>query len=141
MKVRHIIINTLPFFGWIIFLFLASIVYDNFFDATCNLLSFDLIIPLFFVVYNLFSKKLLDIILRNTIFAVSYISGYYLSLKKLLPILSHTSDDHLIPNRAAVETFVYITLLTVICVLIKYIVLKPREDTYKETGDGEETGY
>ena len=122
MKIKHVIINVLPFLGWMIYLFIALRICNNYYNTTVLVMGIIPLITLLFIVYNLLvSDKILYIIINDLIFGISYICGGYLALNKLL-VLSHMSDEYRIPSFFYKEGISYILIFIFAGLLIKHII-------------------
>ncbi len=89
--------------------------------------NISLMIIVAFTVYNLFSKKLLNFLVRNLIGTTSLVIGCLISGQIYLKLCNHMSDEHyavkLIPFDIAIGAF----LITGIACIVSYFVTRKRK--------------
>jgi len=120
MKIRHILLNILPLPLWLGY-YLSTISSKELvitpFDETVYL-----IVIIAFTIYNLFSKKVFEFLVRNLICIISITVGCLISGQKYLELCYHMSDEHdaakSIPYDMAYSAF----LLTVIVGMVVFFV-------------------
>jgi len=80
------------------------------------------IIPIAFVGYNLYSKKVAECICRNGIFVLAYTLGCFLSGKLYITLSPHTSDEHIAIYSVSFDYAIYAIVVATVGILIKGIV-------------------
>lgn len=125
MKLRHILLNILPLPLWIGY-YLLTISNKELF-----MMPFDdgvaLAVILLFTIYNLFSRRVIEFLIRNLIMITSFTLGCLISGQIYLKLCYHMSDEHhtvtIIPFDIAINAL----LITAVACVISFIIVKKRK--------------
>lgn len=125
MKVRHILINILPLPLWICY-YLITISNKELF-----MMPFDenisLIVILAFTIYNLFSKRVSDFLIRNLIGISSLTIGCLISGQIYLKLCYHMSDEHYAVKAISFDIAIGALVMTAIACVISFIITRKRK--------------
>ena len=125
MKVRHILINILPLPLWICY-YLITILNKELF-----MMPFDdnisLIVILAFTIYNLFSKRVSDFLIRNLIGITSLTIGCLISGQIYLKLCYHMSDEHYAVKAISFDIAIGALVITAIACVISFIITRKRK--------------
>lgn len=125
MKVRYILINILPLPLWVVY-YLSTISNKELF-----MMPFDdvvsLIIVIAFTIYNLFSKKVLEFLVRNLIGIISLVIGCLISGQIYLKLCCHMSDEHYAVNEFSFDIAIGAFLITAIACVFGYFIARKRK--------------
>jgi len=125
MKVRHILINILPLPLWICY-YLITISNKELF-----MMPFDenisLIVILAFTIYNLFSNRVSDFLIRNLIGISSLTIGCLISGQIYLKLCYHMSDEHYAVKAISFDIAIGALVMTAIACVISFIITRERK--------------
>ena len=125
IKLKHILINILPLFVWVIY-YCATMTQNEFFidslDAWVALAIF-----VGFTIYNLISKAIKEFVVRNLVLTTSWACGIYIGGQIYLKVCSHTSDEHSAVGTITIEHIIYGIVITGVACLIMLIIDKARK--------------
>ena len=122
MKIRHILINLLPLPLWVIY-YLVTISNKELF-----MMSFDesisLIIIIVLTIYNIFSKRVRDFLIRNITGIVSFTIGCLISGQIYLKLCDHMSDEHYAVKVIPFDIASGALVITAIACVINFIITR-----------------
>ena len=125
MKVRHILINILPLPLWICY-YLITISNKELF-----MMPFDenisLIVILAFTIYNLFSKRVRDFLIRNITGIASFTIGCLISGQIYLKLCNHMSDEHYAVKVIPFDIAIGALVITAIACVISFVITRKRK--------------
>lgn len=125
LKTKHILINILPLPIWLAY-YCLTMEKNNLFLMSKDVWVFTAIL-LVFTIYNLFSKRIMDFLLRNTVLTASLATGIYLGGQIYLKFCSHMSDEHYAVIAIMIDIFICGIIVTAVFCLIRLIVSKMRK--------------
>ena len=125
MKIRHILINILPLPLWVIY-YLVTISNKELFMMPIDE-SVSLIIIVAFTIYNLFSKRVRDFLIRNLIGTISLTVGCLISGQIYLKICYHMSDEHYAVKTIPFDIVIGALVITGIACIVSYFVTRKRK--------------
>ena len=116
MKKLNVLLNILPFFAWML-LFYLLFNKDGLYMVVIYML---LIFPIIFSVYNYQTSKLKkELLIYNSIFALSHIAGYVIHGVLWYKLVSSDSGTAYITVVLSRESLIYIFVITLIMYFIK----------------------
>ena len=125
MNTKNILINILPLPLWICY-YLVTISKKELF-----MMPFDenisLIIIIAFTIYNLFSKKVTDFLVRNLIGITSLTIGCLISGQIYLKLCYHMSDEHYAVKAISFDIAIGALVITAIACVISFIITRKRK--------------
>ena len=125
MKVRHILINILPLPLWICY-YLITISNKELFMTPFDE-NISLIVILAFTIYNLFSKRVSDFLIRNLIGISSLTIGCLISGQIYLKLCYHMSDEHYAVKAISFDIAIGALVMTAIACVISFIITRKRK--------------
>ena len=125
MKIRHILINILPLPLWVIY-YLVTISNKELFMMPIDE-SVSLIIIVAFTIYNLFSKRVRDFLIRNLIGTISLTVGCLISGQIYLKLCYHMSDEHYAVKAIPFDIAIGALVITGIACIVSYFVTRKRK--------------
>ena len=125
MKIRHILINILPLPLWVIY-YLVTISNKELFMMPIDE-SVSLIIIVSFTIYNLFSKRVRDFLIRNLIGTISLTVGCLISGQIYLKLCYHMSDEHYAVKAIPFDIAIGALVITGIACIVSYFVTRKRK--------------
>ena len=125
MKIRHIMINILPLPLWVIY-YLVTISNKELFMMPIDE-SVSLIIIVAFTIYNLFSKRVRDFLIRNLIGTISLMVGCLISGQIYLKLCYHMSDEHYAVKAIPFDIAIGALVITGIACIVSYFVTRKRK--------------
>ena len=125
MKIRHILINILPLPLWVIY-YLITISNKELFMMPIDG-SISLIIIVTFTIYNLFSKRVRDFLIRNLIGTISLTVGCLISGQIYLKLCYHMSDEHYVVKAIPFDIAIGALVITGIACIVSYLVTRKRK--------------
>ena len=125
MKIRHILINILPLPLWVIY-YLVTISNKELFMMPIDE-SVSFIIILAFTIYNLFSKRVSDFLIRNLIGISSLTIGCLISGQIYLKLCYHMSDEHYAVKAISFDIAIVALVMTAIACVISFIITRKRK--------------
>ena len=125
MKIRHILINILPLPLWVIY-YLVTISNKELFMMPIDE-SVSLIIIVAFTIYNLFSKRVRDFLIRNLIGTISLTVGCLISGQIYLKLCYHMSDEHYAVKAIPFDIAIGALVITGIACIVSYLVTRKRK--------------
>ena len=125
MKISHIFINILPLPLWAIY-YLVTISNKELFMMPIDE-SVSLIIIVAFTIYNLFSKRVRDFLIRNLIATISLTIGCLISGPIYLKLCNHMSDEHYAVKVIPFDIAIGALVITVIACVISFIITRKRK--------------
>lgn len=129
-KILNIILNLFPFVIWMGWFYLALGDIKTIPDLGTIQILLLLFLPLIYSIYNLiFSNNAKKFILRNTIFLISQVVGYYLCGLLYYNYISSDSETALIRNTFSFISIIYIVIITLICCGIRLLMRKIRKSS------------
>ena len=124
MKIRHILINILPLPLWVIY-YLVTISNKELFMMPIDE-SVSLIIIVAFTIYNLFSKRVRDFLIRNLIGTISLTIGCLISGQIYLKLCYHMSDEHYAVKAIVFDIAIGALVITGIACVVSYFLTRKR---------------
>ena len=124
MKIRHILINILPLPLWVIY-YLVTISNKELFMMPIDE-GVSLIIIVAFTIYNLFSKRVRDFLIRNLIGTISLTIGCLISGQIYLKLCYHMSDDHYAVNAISFDIAMGALVITTFACVVSYFITRKR---------------
>ena len=124
MKVKNIIINIIPLLIWIIYFKLTSVPEKIYFLMPVEDLILTLCIPLFYGIYNSFSKKICNMLIADTIYILSHSIGCLISGRIYLSSGFRGSDYPLAVNSITVEVTIASLVIIAICIITRLLIYK-----------------
>ena len=125
MKIRHILINLLPLPLWVIY-YLFTISNKELFMMPFDE-SVSLIIIIALTIYNLFSKRVIDFLIRNITGIVSFTIGCLISGQIYLKLCDHMSDEHYAVKVIPFDIAVGALVITAIACVISFVITRKRK--------------
>ena len=125
MKIRHILINILPLPLWVIY-YLVTISNKELFMMPIDE-SVSLIIIVAFTIYNLFSKRVRDFLIRNLMGTISLTIGCLISGQIYLKLCYHMSDEHYAVKAISFDIAIGALVITAISCVISFIITRKRK--------------
>ena len=125
MKIRHILINLLPLPLWVIY-YLVTISNKELFMMPFDE-SVSLIIIIALTIYNLFSKRVIDLLIRNITGIVSFTIGCLISGQIYLKLCDHMSDEHYAVKVIPFDIAVGALVITAIACVISFVITRKRK--------------
>ena len=125
MKIRHILINILPLPLWVIY-YLVTISNKELFMMPIDE-SVSLIIIVAFTIYNLFSKRVRDFLIRNLIGTISLTVGCLISGQIYLKLCYHMSDEHYVVKAIPFDIAIGALVITGIACIVSYFLTRKRK--------------
>ena len=125
MKIRHILINILPLPLWVIY-YLVTISNKELFMMPIDE-SVSLIMIIAFTIYNLFSKRVRDFLIRNIIGTISLTIGCLISGQIYLKLCYHMSDEHYAVKAISFDIAIGALVITAISCVISFIITRKRK--------------
>ena len=125
MKIRHILINILPLPLWVIY-YLVTISNKELFMMPIDE-SVSLIIIVTFTIYNLFSKRVRDFLIRNIIGTISLTAGCLISGQIYLKLCYHMSDEHYAVKAISFDIAISALVITAIACVISFVITRKRK--------------
>ena len=125
MKIRHILINILPLPLWVIY-YLVTISNKELFMMPIDE-SVSLIMIIAFTIYNLFSKRVRDFLIRNLIGTISLTVGCLISGQIYLKLCYHMSDEHYVVKAIPFDIAIGALVITGIACIVSYLVTRKRK--------------
>ena len=125
MKIRHILINILPLPLWVIY-YLLTISNKELFMMPIDE-SVSLIIIVAFTIYNLFSKRVRDFLIRNLMGTISLTIGCLISGQIYLKLCKHMSDEHYAVKAIAFDIAIGALVITAIACVISFVITRKRK--------------
>ena len=126
MKVKNIIINIIPLLIWVIYFKLTSVSEKIYFLMPFEDLILTLCIPLFYGIYNSFSKKICNMLIADAIYILSHSIGCFISGRIYLGSGFRGSDYPFAVNSITVEVITASLLIIVICIITRLVIHKLR---------------
>ena len=124
MKIRHILINILPLPLWVIY-YLVTISNKELFMMPIYE-SVSLIMIIAFTIYNLFSKRVRDFLIRNIIGTISLTAGCLISGQIYLKLCYHMSDEHYAVKAIPFDIAIGALVITGIACIVNYFVTRKK---------------
>ena len=125
LKTKHILINLLPLPIWLVY-YCLTMSKNNLF-----LVSKDdwVLLGIFsiFTIYNFFSQRIKEFLIRNMVLTASLATGIYLGGQIYLKFCSHMSDEHYAVIAIMIDIFICGIIVTAVFCLIRFIVSKMRK--------------
>ena len=125
MKIRYILINILPLPLWVIY-YLLTISNKELFMMPIDE-SVSLIIIVAFTIYNLFSKRVYDFLIKNLIGIISITIGCLISGQIYLKLCYHMSDEHYAVKAISFDIAIGALVITAIACVISFLMTKKRK--------------
>ena len=125
MKIRHILINILPLPLWVIY-YLVTISNKELFMMPIDE-SVSLIMIIAFTIYNLFSKRVRDFLIRNIAGIISFTIGCLISGQIYLKLCNHMSDEHYAIKVILCDIAIGALVITVIACVISFVITRKRK--------------
>ena len=125
MKIRHILINILSLPLWVIY-YLVTISNKELFMMPIDE-SVSLIMIIAFTIYNLFSKRVRDFLIRNLIGTISLMVGCLISGQIYLKLCYHMSDEHYAVKAIPFDIAIGALVITGIACIVSYYVTRKRK--------------
>ena len=125
MKIRHILINLLPLPLWVIY-YLVTISNKELFMMPFDE-SVSLIIIIALTIYNLFSKRVIDFLIRNITGIVSFTIGCLISGQIYLRLCDHMSDEHYAVKVIPFDIAIGALVITAIACGISFVITRKRK--------------
>ena len=125
MKIRHILINLLPLPLWVIYYLVTNSNKELFMMPIDESVSFIIIVA--FTIYNLFSKKVTDFLVRNLIGITSLTIGCLISGQIYLKLCYHMSDEHYAVKAISFDIAIGALVITAIACVISFIITRKRK--------------
>lgn len=122
MKIKHILLNILPFPIWVTY-YLFSIPKKDLFIMPVDA-WFLLLIIVCFTIYNLYSQRISDFLIRNFVMIVALTGGFLLSGQIYLKFFYYMSDEHYAVNSISFDIAVFALIITFVACLIKVLIDK-----------------
>ena len=119
MKIRHILINILPLPLWVIY-YLVTISNKELFMMPFDE-SVSLIIIILLTTYNLFSKRVIDFLIRNITGIVSFTIGCLISGRIYLKLCNHMSDEYYAVKVITLDIAIGALVITAIACMISFV--------------------
>ncbi len=125
MKIRHILINILPLPLWVIYYLVTISKKELFMMPIDESVSFIIIVA--FTIYNLFSKRVSDFLIRNLIGISSLTIGCLISGQIYLKLCYHMSDEHYAVKAVSFDIAIGAFVITAIACVISFIITRKRK--------------
>lgn len=125
MKIRHILINILPLPLWVIYYLVTISNKELFMMPIDESVSFIIIVA--FTIYNLFSKRVSDFLIRNLIGISSLTIGCLISGQIYLKLCYHMSDEHYAVKAVSFDIAIGAFVITAIACVISFIITRKRK--------------
>ncbi len=125
MKLRHILINTLPLPLWVIY-YLSTLSNKELFMMPVDE-NFSFLIIIAFTIYNFFSKKVLEFLARNLIAITSLTIGCLISGQIYLKLCYHMSDEHYAVNSISFGIAIGALVITGIACAVSCFITRKRK--------------
>ena len=125
MNTKNILINILPLPLWICY-YLITISNKELFMMPCDE-SVSLIIIVAFTIYNLFSKRVPNFLIRNLIGITSFMIGCLISGQIYLKYCYHMSDEHYAVNAISFDIMIGALVITAIACVVSFIITRKRK--------------
>ena len=125
MKIRHILINILPLPLWVIY-YLVTISNKELFMMPIDE-SVSLIMIIAFTIYNLFSKRVRDFLIRNITGIISFTISCLISGQIYLKLCNHMSDEHYAVKVILFDIAIGALVITVIACVISFVITRKRK--------------
>ena len=125
MKIRHILINILPLPLRVIYYLVTVSNKELFMMPIDESVSFIIIVA--FTIYNLFSKKVTDFLVRNLIGITSLTIGCLISGQIYLKLCYHMSDEHYAVKAISFDIAIGALVITAIACVISFIITRKRK--------------
>lgn len=130
MKVKNIIINIIPLLIWVIYSKLTSMPEKTYFFMPVEDLILSLCIPLFYGIYNSFSKKIGNMLIADAICILSHSIGCFISGKIYLSSGFRGSDYLFAVNSITVEVIIASLVIIAICIITRLVIHKLRNKKF-----------
>ena len=118
MKKLNVLLNILPFFAWMLLFYLQF--NTDVSDLNMVAIYMLLIFPIMFSVYNYQTSKFKkELLIYNSIFALSHIAGYVIHGALWYKLVSSDSETAYITVVLSRESLIYIFVITLIMYFIK----------------------
>ena len=125
MKTQNILINILPLPLWICYYLITISNKELFMMPFYENIS--LIVILAFTIYNLFSKRVSDFLIRNLIGISSLTIGCLISGQIHLKLCYHMSDEHYAVKAISFDIAIGALVITAIACVISFIITRKRK--------------
>ena len=125
MKIKHIFLNILPLPLWIAY-YLFTISSKELFMMPIDE-NVSLIIIIAFTIYNLFSKRVIEFLVRNLIGIASFTGGLLISGQIYLKLCHHMSDEHYAVKSISFDIAITALAVTAIACVISFLITKKRK--------------
>lgn len=129
MKVRHILLNVLPLPLWIAY-YLFTISNKQLFIMSMDE-DVSLIIIIAFTIYNLFSKRVVEFLVRNLIGIASFTGGLLISGQLYLKLCYYMSDEYYAVKSIPFDIAKGALAITAIACVISFFITKIRKKIKK----------
>ena len=126
MKVKNIIINIIPLLIWVIHFKLTSVSEKIYFLMPVEEIILTLCIPLFYGIYNSFSKKICNMLIADVIYILSHSIGCFISGRMYLSSGFRGSDYLSAVNSITVEVVIASLVIIAICIITRLLIHKLR---------------
>ena len=121
IQILHILINFLPLPLWLGYcIFIVGTNRDLFVQLGEH--GFMWLVAIVFVVYNCYSTKIYEAVIRNSVFVLSYAYAFRIWGQIYLEHFPHMSDDHETVPIVAREFAIYAIVVALIGCLVKCII-------------------
>ena len=124
MKLRHILVNILPLPLWVIY-YLSTLSNKELFIMPVDE-NFSFLIIVVFTIYNVFSKRMREFLVRNLIGVASLTAGCLISGQIYLKLCYHMSDDHYAVNAISFDIAIGALVITTFACVVSYFITRKR---------------
>ena len=121
MKIKYVLLNVLPLPLWIGYYLITFSDNELFMMPSDDTVS--LIIILAFTLYNLFSRRVIEFVIRNLISVASFAVGCLITGQMYLELSPHMSDEHYAVIAIPVDIAIGALVVTAIACSIGFVIV------------------